>query len=398
MTAPATLPGIAYLRDLVRPESAQARPGPVRVAPAPRPTGRPSRRLDAEQVSGWLLAVPITLANIIAALGQSIAGQPEFDKVAPWAISWGLAVLLAVTLETFSLVFTRIAHTARLNRDAALPPQLAAYLIAGVVALSNWWHWSDDWAPTYMAWAFAGFSFASPWVWAAWSKARHRVELRAAGLIDGRTVRFSLARWCMAPIRTFFALRVAVLEGIATPQEAAARYEQIRAERRARRAARRTARRTAKARPAAGQATTVGPLARPTGQKTGSWSKPPVIRGAVGGTGAAPATPPPAQRKPAAVPPAPHHVKAAQAQQERTEEPTAPERPALPPAGPQKPAEGLPDSKVTVEDIVTRALVANPAAGFPTISARVRAAGHSIGDSRLKQIIRAAKGEGGATP
>jgi hypothetical protein len=395
MTAPATLPGIAYLRDLVRPESAQARPGPVRVAPAPRPTGRPSRRLDAEQVSGWLLAVPITLANIIAALGQSIAGQPEFDKVAPWAISWGLAVLLAVTLETFSLVFTRIAHTARLNRDAALPPQLAAYLIAGVVALSNWWHWSDDWAPTYMAWAFAGFSFASPWVWAAWSKARHRVELRAAGLIDGRTVRFSLARWCMAPIRTFFALRVAVLEGIATPQEAAARYEQIRAERRARRAARRAARRTAKAKPAAGQATTVGPLARPTGQKTGSWSKPPVIRGAAGATGPAPTSPPPPQAKPAARPKVP--APAAEAAQERPEVASAPERPALPAAGPENGAEA--PAGDAVRKLVVQLLAATPTAGYPTIAPLVRAAGHRIGDRTLKELIRTLKApEGSAAP
>jgi hypothetical protein len=109
--------------------------------------------------------------------------------------------------------------------DAALRLRLASYGVAGLVGFLNYSvHAGPGWAPTPAALAFGAMSTLSPWLWSIRSRSMHRAELRAAGLIDARAVRFSMIRWVLYPRWTWRVWRAAVWAGETNPEVAAARF------------------------------------------------------------------------------------------------------------------------------------------------------------------------------
>jgi hypothetical protein len=184
-----------------------------------RPAGDPARagvgwhRLGRDAA----LAVPILLVNGFAVYGQAV-----------WAVGhlpggWPVAWLFAAALESVGIYLAVEAHAALMAGDAALGRRLASYAVAGLVGFLNWLHWAGPGGqPTVRAAVFAGFSAVSPWLWAIRSRSLRRSQLRAAGLIDPRTVRFAAARWLLYPVRTFRAFRLAVWEAEQDPARAIA--------------------------------------------------------------------------------------------------------------------------------------------------------------------------------
>jgi Protein of unknown function (DUF2637) len=168
------------------------------------------------------LVVPIILVNAFAVFGQSA-----------WALSnitsnRTVAVLFAAALESTAIYLAYEAHVSLMSGDAALKLRLSSYGIAALVGALNYSHWSDHWAPNAKSVVFAGFSIVSPWLWSIRSRSMRRADLRAQGLIDPRSVRFSAARWTLYPVRTFRAFRRAVWDGTVDPSAAIRAVDQTR--------------------------------------------------------------------------------------------------------------------------------------------------------------------------
>ena len=166
-------------------------------------------------MTGWrrntALVVPLVLVNAFAMYGQ---GQ--------WAlvhIASGLAIAgaFAVALESIAVYLAYEAHAALMAGDAALRLRLASYAAGMLVGGLNYEVHAPDWAPNPAAVTFAAMSAVSPWLWSIRSRSMHRDQLRSAGLIDPRSVRFSAARWLLYPVRTFRAFRRAVWVGVVDP-------------------------------------------------------------------------------------------------------------------------------------------------------------------------------------
>jgi hypothetical protein len=185
---------------------------------ASAPDRAPRRRLAevASRGGTWALVVPVVLVNTFAGIGQTLWAM---DHISPALGGYPVvtAVGFAATLESIAVYLAYQAHRALMAGDAALRLRVASYAAAGTVGALNYSHWSADWSPTAVAITYTGFSVISPWLWSIQSRSMHRAELRAEDLIDPRTVRFSMARWTLYPVRTFTAFRAAVWAGVVDP-------------------------------------------------------------------------------------------------------------------------------------------------------------------------------------
>jgi hypothetical protein len=162
-----------------------------------------------ENSRNTLLAVPLILINAAALYGQASWSSANLTHSWPWAL------VLAAALEGVGVFLAAEAHHARMAGEAALRLRLGSYGVAGVVGLANFLHWRAAGVPAGAT--FGLLSASSPWLWAIRSRSLRRGELRNAGLIDPRAVRFSLVRWMLYPARTFKAFRAAVWVGETDP-------------------------------------------------------------------------------------------------------------------------------------------------------------------------------------
>lgn len=181
----------------------------VRWPKVPRPTG-----------AVWVnvaFTVPVVLFNVVAFFGQYQWANDHLAVTAwmPW--------LFSAALESAGVYLAWEAHVALRAGDAALRIRLASYAVAGLVGFLNYTHWEATSGSAAVA--FGLMSAASPWLWSIRSRSLHRAELRSAGLIDERTVRFSLARWVMYPRWTFQVWRSALWAGVTSPETAVARFQ-----------------------------------------------------------------------------------------------------------------------------------------------------------------------------
>jgi len=193
------------------------RTAPIEAVKAARATVRGSTR-PAAWVAALPLAAPLVGVNAVAVAGQTMWALDHLTRAVV------LAVGFAATLESIAVYLAWEAHVALMAGDAAFRLRLSSYLMAGVVAALNYTHWAPDWTPNAKALTFALFSVISPWLWSIRSRSMHREQLRAKGLIDPRSVRFSAARWVWHPWRTFGAHWQATWDGTIDPGEAIARY------------------------------------------------------------------------------------------------------------------------------------------------------------------------------
>lgn len=187
--------------------------------------GRLDRALSFLPTWAWrdiALIVPVILVNVAAFTGQLTWATLHLG-VPTWTV-W----VFAGALESIGVFLAFEAHQALMAGDAALRLRLASYAVAGLVGVLNYnVHAGPDWAPTPAALAFGAMSTISPWLWSIRSRSMHRAELRAAGLIDARAVRFSMVRWVLYPRWTWQVWRSAVWAGEANPEAAVSQFQPL---------------------------------------------------------------------------------------------------------------------------------------------------------------------------
>ena len=166
------------------------------------------------------LVVPVVLVNVFAVYGQAGWALDHLFSKGPDAARIGLAVMFAVTVESVGVYLAAEAHFALMAGDAALRLRVAAGTVAALVGGLNYHHYAPTLDPNTPAVTFAVMSAISPHLWAIRSRSLRRAELRAAGLIDARTVRFSVARWVLWFRPTWTAYRHAVWVGEQDPMKA----------------------------------------------------------------------------------------------------------------------------------------------------------------------------------
>jgi hypothetical protein len=195
----------------------------VKLMRSPEPATESTREKTTVVAAAWAVVIPLLLVNLLAAVGQVLWAQENLVGDLPPRIATALPVLFAGAVESIALFLAYQAHQARLAGDSAGYLSVAAYGWAAVAAWLQWSHWS----PTGLTAAvvYAAMSALSPWLWGIWSRSIHRAQLRTAGLIEERSVRFGRARWLLYPVRTFRVFREAVWAGESDPIGAIDRHD-----------------------------------------------------------------------------------------------------------------------------------------------------------------------------
>lgn len=174
-----------------------------------------NRRREANAVRARHFVTAAFVGSTLVAMGGQVVA---YHEGLGWLLIFSVAV--AVVIESLSLAMQHQANQAYLEGDAAGSLQAGSYLLACYVAVLNYSHWSDGWAPTEEAALFAFCSLISPWLWAAHAKSEHRAQLRAAGRARPRAPRFGLLRWLLWRGETFAALSWAVRNSESDPNAA----------------------------------------------------------------------------------------------------------------------------------------------------------------------------------
>jgi hypothetical protein len=151
------------------------------------------------------LLVPLVLDTGLAMTGQVIA-LLGITESSGWPLGARIALSIAASagFESLSLSVQWHAHD-ELLRNATLQAarrRLASYGLAIGAALLQWWHFSDHWAPTPLAFMFAVFSVMSPWLWGMHTRRRQAIILAARGTSDTHGAVFGLSRWFAFPLVT----------------------------------------------------------------------------------------------------------------------------------------------------------------------------------------------------
>lgn len=183
-------------------------------------------RAVRELIRRRLVATAFAGVSLVAFGGQAASYAIGANWFAPAAIG------VALVVEAIALALGWLAHEAKLDDDPAGGLQVGSYLVAGYVAMLNYWHWSGpDWSPTPEAALFAGCSAVAPWLLHAYTQRTYAAKRRAEGNPLERAPRFSRLSWLLWFRPTFGAFRHAVRTGESDPHAAAIAYEQHLAER-----------------------------------------------------------------------------------------------------------------------------------------------------------------------
>lgn len=167
------------------------------------------------------LAVPLLLLNGFAAWGQQEWATKQMHWWAPFA--W----VLAFTLETIGAWLSHQADLRMRMNEPGLGLRAAAYSIAALIGTLNYDHFANGWVPNREAIVFFGMSMGSPWLWGIHSKTRSRAVRAQLGLVDARSVHFSMARWFWHPYRTFRVFWDALWAGVTSPEVALALFDPV---------------------------------------------------------------------------------------------------------------------------------------------------------------------------
>jgi hypothetical protein len=198
---------------------------PVPPTPVPPRTGNSRTRNAA-------LVVPLVLVNATAVLGQALWAYdhlvPAWVRPSVLAVT-AICVLFAGTVESIGVYLAYEAHAAQMNDQAYGGMRVASYGMGLFVGFLNFWHFAgNQLAPNATAITFGLLSSLSPWLWAIRSRSLHRAALLEKGLVDPRSVRFTLAQWLLYPVASFRAYRLAVWNGVNNPAQARADYNAAR--------------------------------------------------------------------------------------------------------------------------------------------------------------------------
>ncbi|MEU6710045.1 hypothetical protein ABZ897_01085 [Nonomuraea sp. NPDC046802] len=187
------------------------------------------RRTFRQRISrAVVLASANVGVNAVAVLGQVLALTLGLG----W--DWWAAVPLALVVESVAVNVGYIAHDKLINGYSAGWLRFLSYGIGAAVGWFNYDHNSgttvaangvEATVPTAdYAVVFGAASVLSPVLWQIYSQWKHWQQLREQGLLEARAPKFAKLRWIIPSLRgeTWQAFKVAIAEGIQTPEVAIA--------------------------------------------------------------------------------------------------------------------------------------------------------------------------------
>ena len=177
--------------------------------------------INRERLRLLIAAIPIVGVNATAFIGQ-------FSFMREHITTWPLAgiVLLAATLESIAVYLGYEAHEALRNGDSSFALRMASYAFGAVIAALNYSHYAlPGFKPTFLAVATGLMSISSAPLWAIYSRRVGRTVLKASGLVESRSVKFSRVRWLLWPKETFGAFRLSAWNGEQSPDIAVRNWE-----------------------------------------------------------------------------------------------------------------------------------------------------------------------------
>lgn len=176
--------------------------------------------------------LPLVMVNVAALVGQSIWTYQQLtehflaDHHKAAALS---AVLMGLAMESISIYLSVQAHAAMMADQASGGLRLGSYLIGAVMAVINFSHFSAEPVDSVALGSMFGIaSLVSPWLWAVDSRAAHRAQLAARGIVDPRGVKLSTVRKLTAPIRSLRVFIWAAWAGETDPVKAVRGWESTR--------------------------------------------------------------------------------------------------------------------------------------------------------------------------
>jgi hypothetical protein len=160
------------------------------------------------------------LVNISAMIGQAQYFLSALN------MGWPVAVGVSIAMESVAIYLAAAAHYSLLSGQSSALLRLSSYGAAILSAGLNMSHYMAT--STACGITFASLSLVSPWLWSTHSRARHRAQLAALGLVDQRGVKLSLNRKFWAPYRSLLVMRHAAWSGQIDPRRAVAEWESSR--------------------------------------------------------------------------------------------------------------------------------------------------------------------------
>lgn len=127
--------------------------------------------------------------------------------------------VVPVSLDGAAISASFFAYRASIHGEPAFGPRLLVCLFGGASAFFNW-HEAASERGLLAASFYAGMSVLVVLMFDLGAKQIRRRALARQGKLEAPLPRFRLARWLLAPIETFHALRIAALESNLTAEQA----------------------------------------------------------------------------------------------------------------------------------------------------------------------------------
>lgn len=188
-----------------------------------------------QSTSPWKRApfiLPLVLVNAAALVGQSIWTYQQLSAhflTSHRGLAVASAILMGLAVESIAIYLAVQAHSAMMADQASGGLRLGSYLVGGSMAVVNFTHFSSAPVSSVPLGAMFGVaSLLSPWLWAVDSKAAHRAQLAARGIVDPRGVKLSTVRKISAPIRSLRVFMWAAWAGETDPARAVRGWESTR--------------------------------------------------------------------------------------------------------------------------------------------------------------------------
>jgi hypothetical protein len=185
-----------------------------------------------ERRSPWKrvpFVVPLILVNIAGLVGQSIWTYQQLAKhfmTDHHELAAVAAVLMGLAMESIAVYLAVQAHAAMMADQASGGLRMGSYAVGAVMAVINFNHFASAPVDSVALGVMFGIaSLTSPWLWAVDSKAAHRAQLAARGVVDPRGVKLSTVRKLWHPILSLKVVRWAAWAGEVHPERAVAGWE-----------------------------------------------------------------------------------------------------------------------------------------------------------------------------
>ena len=191
-----------------------------------RQTGVQSARARWKRIP---FILPLVMVNVAALVGQSIWTYQQLVEhflADHHKVAAASAVLMGLAMESISIYLSVRAHEATMADQSSGGLRLSSYGIGAVMAVINFSHFSADPVDSVALGSMFGIaSLVSPWLWSVDSKAAHRAQLAARGIVDPRGVKLSTVRKMTAPVRSLKVFVWAAWRGETDPVKAVQGWE-----------------------------------------------------------------------------------------------------------------------------------------------------------------------------